>query len=310
MKLSLFLLLVLSLTAFVDSTLGQSPITKGDWVVPKFETEISSYKFKPFVGMQETINIAEVSPGVISINGDLKWDKGRLPTLRAYQVNDIKQSKNKSIEITLRNEALTTQNGIRMQLKLLIDPVLDVDRTLSALLFKGNVAEFLKSDYLSKRQDEILPRMFTGSLSTIPLDVQKKLHIWVKLNNSAFKEVVYKDKKYISLQVPNDVVYNTIQLNQAERTARQTEKSLIDLKEVFAITGSMDGLDGIKIESTISSYNFVRKDEQTVEKFEMLVTFDVLKKYVEADITNQDMVDSAIILLDGSRMKVNITSFS
>lgn len=306
-------LLQTALVAFTLSlsVLAQTDFVKDNWIVPKFETELGRpSKFRVFVGMETSVLISEVSPGLIAVNGDAKWRDTGFPTLREYKINGIKQSKNKPSEVTLRNDASTPAGEMRKQVKLVIAPQLDLQKTLSELFFKGSISEFLKSDYFSATQDKYLSKMFSGSLASIPKDQQKKLHIWANLNNDAFGETAFKDRKYFLVTTRQDVAYNTIQVNQAERTSRQTEKSLKDLREIFSITGPVSGFDGIKLFTIIASHDFVQKDDYKYERFEMYVSFELLKKFVEADITNQELIDGSTILMDGSRMKVNVTSFS
>ncbi len=304
MRYTLLFSLVLfsALTSFT-----QTPIVKGDWVIPKFDSEIAPFdKFKAWQGrMESSITVSQVTPGVIALNSSAKWRDRAFPDLAAYRISDIKQSNNKPSEVVLVTDATTPiakygNAELRTQIKLLIAPELDLQKVLSDLLFKGTRSEFLMSDYLSTLINDFLPKIFKGSLATLPIEQQKKLIIWSNLKMDVFGEAVFKDKKFFSVTTSEDVVYNTIQLNQAERTARQTEKSLKNLREIYAITAKIQSFDGIKLATTISSYDFVRKDDRHDEKFEMFITFDLLKMFIDADITNQELIDGSTILLDGA----------
>jgi len=46
------------------------------------------------------------------------------------------------------------------------------------------------------------------------------------------------------------------------------------------------------------------------ESFEMYVSSDLFRKFINAEITNQELVDGFVILFKGSCVKVNLINFS
>ena len=178
------------------------------------------------------------------------------------------------------------------------------------MLYKGTTSSFLDSPYFSGLVEKASNSSFPKCLAELPAGKKKELVIWADLNLSAFAETLFKEKRYLSVDTSQDVVYNTIQLNQAERTARQAEFSLKKLRDFIKIAGHCDGYYGISAMAKIGSYDFVRKDDTTLEKFEMHVPFDAFDRFISADITNQELIDASIIMMDGSRMKVNLAEFS
>ena len=108
----------------------------------------------------------------------------------------------------------------------------------------------------------------------------------------------------------DSVVYNTLQLNQAERVARQTESAITQMKSLYQKTGNIENLEGIKLITDIYSKSFLDQlAVPQVEHFEMYVPFGLLHQFIDAEITTQDLADGSIILVNGSRVKANLTNF-
>ncbi len=310
---------LLVILLFVIDTLGQTtPFVKKDTVIPKFGFALAQFdEYKKWQGNNQFIIEVGMAEGKVTIFGYKNWDSKSLPELHEYIIREIKVSKGKPTDVYILSKDtfrdMETKYGkfaVERQIKLSIAAELRFDEVLSAILFKGTSDEFLKSSYVQSIIGRFVQTIFTGSLAKIPIDAQRRLLVWSRLQSDAFRETKFKDKIYLGVDTTQDVVYNTIQLNQAERASRQVSFALKKLKDIFDITGGIEGIDGLSATGTIGSYNFVRKDDRTDERFEMHVTFDILKRYANAEITNQELVDASLILVDGSRIKVNLTSFS
>lgn len=298
-------------------TFAQPNFGKKDIVIPKFDVSLAKFEdFKAWQGrMQYGANISRDGNSVV-ISHDRDWASRGLPELIEYTIREINLKKGKPSEVYLVSTVDLPAVGTKYeayrfpkQIKLTIAPDLDPQATLDAILFKGSSADFLKSDYVAGVLERFLPSKFVGPLSSIPPPAQRKLMIWAELKPELIASETLRDKAYLSVDMSQTVAYNTIQVNQAERAARQAEYAIKKLKEVFEIVGRPDGIEGIVATAKIVSYDFVRKDDRNLEKFEMYVPFDLLTRFSNLDITNQDLVDGSILLLDGSRIKVNLSAF-
>ena len=312
----LILILISGLCASVIS--AQSSFAKKDTVIPKFNFSLTKFEdIKAWQGrVQYGIGVTKDGDS-ISVGQDKDWMSRGLPNLIEYVVREINVKKGKPSEIfivsTIALPAVGTKyesTGAELprQIRIEVAPDLDPQIAMDALLFKGTSVEFLKSGYFAGIQDRFLPSMFKGPLGSIPLPAKRKLLVWAELNSGIFDSETLKEKLYFSVNTSQDVAYNTLQLNQAERAARQVAYSIKKLKEIFEMLGRPDGFEGIVTTATILSYDFVRKDDRSRERFQMYVPFDLLKRFSNLDITTQDLVDGSIILMDGSRIKVDLSA--
>jgi hypothetical protein len=295
------LILIVALTSSV-----YSQIAKKDTVVLKFSEGAATFeKYKAWQAKaQYVINVGQ-SGDAITLDGDPKWQEKAFPEMVEYTVREINPQKKKPSEVFL----VSLKDWTR-QIKILIASELDLQKALSAVLFKGSATDFLRSDYFATLEASFLPKIFKGSLSTFTPEQQRKLFAWVGFDINGLTEASFKDKIYFGAVIDDGVVYNTNQLNQAERAARQTESALKKLREMYKITGMAAGFDGVKISADIFFRDFVDEKVNQKERFEIYVSFNTLKNFMDADITNQELVDSSTILVDGSRVKVNLTNFS
>ncbi len=221
-----------------------------------------------------------------------------------FYIKEFETSKKKPSRVLLL--------GRTNQIEIIIPNEFNVQDVLSTILFKGNLTAFTESNYFQELEKRWLPVLFTDRLSVIPFETQRKLMQEAGYEIDAFKPTEFKGKSYLVSKFSDDVIYNTLQLNKAERAARQTESAIKKLKSLFQKTGKLENIEGIKLVTEIRSKDFVREKYRSGDRetFEMYVSFDLLQKFMDAEITNQDLVDGSIILVDGSRVKVNLTNFS
>lgn len=299
MKYSILLILILACSAF-----GQSnAIVKGDLVVPKFpKAAIKFDKIKIWQAkVQFSANISKSPEGKYLVNNS-EIKPVPFPIIATYKVDEVEVSKKKPTRILLKS--------LENQIELTFSGDLNLQDVLSNILYKGTAETFVDSDYFRKIESKVLPTIFNG-LDSIPFEAQRSLMHDVDYYILAYGISKFKDKDYLRIKYTDDSVYNTLQLNQAERNARETETAIKKLKAVYERTGKVKEVAGIKVETAIASKSFLDKyGKAKEEKYELYVPFDLLKKFIDAEITNQDLVDGSIILVEGNRVKINLTNYS
>ncbi len=294
--LSIVFILIFSLPAF-----GQ--FAKGDLVVPKFtESTLKFDKIKVWTSMnQYSLAAAKSANGAYILNGKTDW-QGVFPLLAEFHIKEIETSKKKPSRVLLL--------GKTNQIEVTIPNDLNLQEALDTILFKGNIEGLTTSGYFQDLEKRWLPILFTDKLARIPFDSQRKLLREADYSISPY-QAKFKEKSYLAVKFSDDVIYNTIQLNQAARAARQTESGIKKLKSIFQITGKLQEIEGIKLAAEIRSKDFVSEkfSRGNTETFEMYVPFDLLQKFIEAEITNQELIDGSIILVEGNRLKIDLTNF-
>lgn len=292
------------LLIITSATFAQSEIKSGDWVVPKFPQKLVTFdKIKVWSARSQYKVILSKSPAGVAVNSVNEWQALDFPMMFNFKVKEFERGKNKPGRILLV--------ATSFQIEIIVPAEIDLQTAAASVLFRGTLSQFLVSDYFLTQQKLILPKIFSGPSSSLPYDTQAEIMKWVGFKSDALSTATFKEKSYLALKLDSDVVYNTIQVNQAERASRQTEIALIKLKEMFSIVGKAPMFDGVKILAPIYSRDFVneRYRDPHEERFEIYVSFDLLKKFVESDITNQELTEGSIILIDGSRVKVNLSGF-
>lgn len=121
---------------------------------------------------------------------------------------------------------------------------------------------------------------------------------------------IFKEKKYIVCSYSDGTEYNTIRVNQAERSARTIQKYLPEIKRKGKLLLAAKEIEGVELKVKIAYRNFVNESQSSYENLQFYVPKDVLKLFIDADITDQELVDKSIILLNDNRVRVNLSQFS
>jgi hypothetical protein len=207
---------------------------------------------------------------------------------------------------------LDAANGNHFKLQF-SSSVTDINAALESLVFRGSFDQFKASDYYQKElTHRFMPRLFTGPLAGIAFDKQILLFEALRYDIDAVASETYKGKFFLVLRLPaDDIVYNTARLNQPARVARALQNGALKLLKVVNqyVTAGSPGIDGIKLESKILFRDFTATEENSSEVMQLYVTVDQLGKFADNDITNQQLIDNSIILVNGDRVAVSLTQY-
>lgn len=293
-------LFILILAGFAFGQIG-----KGDSVVPKFPQNLATFdKLKVWsLRYQYKLNVAKAANGY-ALNGSTDWAETEFPYMNEFIIRELDLSKKKPTRVLLIAEGA--------QIEIFVPNDLDLQNVLSSILFKGKLSDFWGSDYMVNTEKVILPRIFKDKLAVIPFEKQQGLIRQALYSTDAYSHETFKEKDYLAVSFKDGFVYNTIQVNQAERASRLTQTAITKLKDIQKRVGKLDGFHGIKLVTDIQSRDFLKEkySKPHIEKYEIYVTYEILQKFLEAEITNQELIDGSIILVDGGRVKVDVTSFS
>lgn len=194
-----------------------------------------------------------------------------------------------------------------------VPSITDVDAALEVLTFKGTLDEFRASDYYRKELAQMyLPKVFAGPLAGIALDKQLKLFDALKFDSESIGTESFKGKLYMVIRLPpEDLVFNTNLVNQPARVSRTLQRGALTLLKGLnqVVTGDVPEIEGIKMECKIFYRNFNTDEKTGTELMFFYATADQLVKYAESDITNQQLVDNSIVLVNGDRVAVSLTQY-
>jgi hypothetical protein len=327
-KISVVIVLVLSfaISAFTQT----SSVSKGSIVVPQFTFKWSDLdaSWRGFLKLQFLVE--ENNSGILTINGKENWkavavfpaydgsntgwgdslyqSEYQTPKIVAYKVDKIDRKKD------FTEVSLSKLNDRLVDLKLKFgNSIKDVNKALNEILFLGNVDDYKKSDFYQnvvKSNLEIELGKLPKELSELPKTSKISLLEEVNYNASAIWTELFKDKSYIGFLYSDDVKYNTNRVNQAERIARTIQKYLPAVKRIGKQLLTTKEIYGIELKVKIAYSNFVDKSPTEYETLQYYVPLDGLKLFIDADITDQELIDKSVVLLNDNRVKVNLSQFS
>ena len=318
-SVTIFLILCFSISVFTQS----ASISKDSTVVPKFAFKWSDLNksWRGFLSLQ--LKIEQNSSGNITINGNENWRAVPIfpayegtggdgfdeesnyrsaylnPSIVAYKVSKIDRKK----ELTEVN--LSKLNDRLIDLKLQFgNSVKDVDKALSEVLFLGGVEEFKKSDFYQSMVGS------SKELAGLPQNAKASLLEDVNCQSNGIRTEIFKEKKYLVCFYTDGTEYNSNLVNQAERTARTIQKYLPLIKRKGNLLLTTQEIEGVEIQVKITYRNFINETQSRYENLQFYVPLDSLKLFIELDITDQELVDKSIVILNESRVRVSLSQFS
>lgn len=327
-KISVTIVLVL---CFAVSAFTQSPsIIKGSTVVPKFAFGWSDLdkSWRGFLKLK--LRIEQNSSGNLTINGNENWrgipffpaydgsvegylgsfyqDQYPTPSVVAYKIDKIEKNKN------FTEVSLSKLSDRVVDLKLRFgDSIKDLDKAFSEVFFLGGVEEFKRSTFYKNLFDSILEKEINKlpkELAELPRGIKVSLLEEVNYQSSGIWTETFKEKKYIVCSYADGTEYNTNRVNQAERIARTIQKYLPGIKRKGKLLLAAKEIQGIELKVKIAYRNFVNESQSSYENLQFYVPMDSLKLFIDADITDQELIDKSIVLLNDNRVRVNLSQFS
>ncbi len=150
--------------------------------------------------------------------------------------------------------------------------------------------------------------IFTGPLANLPEPIKLSLFGMVCSGGGTLGTSDYKGRTYLEVTLGDDgVVYNTLQLNQSARVTKVINDRLLDDIKAFQGVAGLVGIGGVKFALRIYFRNFVSESVPTFDRLELYVPLDLAKKFADADITSQQLMDGSVVILNGNRVQVSLT---
>jgi hypothetical protein len=254
------------------------------------------------MGIPSTEWTATVEPapsGGALINGKADWQTIGFPSMREYRVAKVKRDQKTGIDVEMKPTGDAWSRDLRLH-------------------FPTNIGG-LFGDIFADRSDRIaykktayaaLSAGWTGQLGELTTDQRVSLLSFVDaVNGTGAAATTYKDKSYLVMKLSGDGnTYNELKLNQNQRIARTMNESLLAIVKSAQPLLTESGMHGLKIETSISHKDFMKtyavSDEDRVELY---VPGDVLKRFCDADITSQQLLDGSVVIVNNNRVQVPLT---
>ncbi len=214
-------------------------------------------------------------------------------------------TKKEYTELEFRSTAAYIKLRFSSEVKNLKDAV-------ASVVFIGGVQAFQESSYYSQTLvKKILPQVFTGPLALMPTEKQLGLLKALNYNDDGLGSESFKGKTYISFSATDPTsVFNSLRVNQSSRAAT-TLKGLVlpGLKAAAGFIEDVKEIHGIKIKGKMLYRDFLneRYAAPHVEVIEVFAPYDLVAKYFNLDITDQELIRGSVVLIDGNRVEIDLS---
>lgn len=263
------------------------------------------------------IEVAVGDDGSLVFPGIPNWKSEGLPTVVETTVFKSKYRKKEDVLVTQFSGRFPGSEYERV-LKITVgNASRGYDSALSEIVVAkvpGNDAATQGSlkETLGPLVEEYCRSVFTGPLASVPKEQQWALAFSVQEQapGARLGHDEFKGGRYFAVDLgPSVSVYNTQQVNQAQRVARSiAERSFGPLKSLSAVADG-DLWDGIKVTMLTAFRDFAEEHSKPeFDEIHMFVPLELAGEFAEFEVTDQGMLDGSTIILNGSRARVDLTA--
>ncbi len=257
----------------------------------------------------------------LTVNGHTDWDTCCFPSLQEFTVDKVGKKRDKNIEYT-EIEMINPTIGLRgvdrlhsatLVVKLRFMPPITTAQTFKQLTAIGKYDSPEMQAYLDRLYDSIGKQFFKGPL--IDLEDKKKRtllrFVHMTARSTRISDETYKGNLYMVIDLnTDDIVYNDLKLNQVARVATILNERLLNTLKAFAESvKDVVELQGLKMEMQIPHKSFLETSAiPQIDKLELYAPVDLIRKFAEADITNQQFIDGCTVIVNTNRIQVPLAS--
>ena len=162
---------------------------------------------------------------------------------------------------------------------------------------------------VTKLQDkafrQIAEKVFGGS--DIPGDVWMALVRYAyRLGGSALLPLdEFRGGRYLNVDLRSEgSAYNTARLNQTQWLARDIAERMDQVKSAGELADV--GLSGLRLNFSINAHNFVSNDGAVTDRVTWYIESGLVPALRDFEITSQDFIDQSVIVVNGTRIEVQL----
>jgi hypothetical protein len=164
--------------------------------------------------------------------------------------------------------------------------------------------DYLKIDWLESSEDESMREAILDILPRLQLVTDLAEY---KLSLRSIHRSTFKGSSFIALQVEDTSIYNTLKTSRRQLAALTLDDVLSNLlKTLSELPQDVGVFDGFDITACRRMRDFSTESVSEVVRYRFILESDYIKKYLNSDITGQDLMERATILMDGDRIKVTV----
>jgi hypothetical protein len=246
------------------------------------------------------VKVSAAPNGRAVVNGDDAWQTSGFPSLLEMKVSKVKLG-NPASEVELQKAS-----NKYFKIKLLFTG----DATQ---LFPQVVARSADAGaYTKEAYAALSAKFFTGPLASLAEDKKTALLTFahVAAHGTTIGSTTYKEHLYLVVDLGADEnVYNELRLNQSQRLNRAMNDKLLVVLKAFAepVRDVMD-IFGLKLEYSIPHKSFTDETAtSSLDKLELYAPAELIRKFADADITGQQLLDGSVVIVNSNRVQVSLT---
>lgn len=281
---------------------------RGDSVVLAIPRNLGVTRSSGFLGTstKRVFEVGQSRDGVPEIHDTTggavaTWRIAGFPSLVPYQLRGVRtftrRDKTKAVEVSLRGDLGDAR---------IIVPI-DQHQVLAAFLAPAGSADSV----LRLAYDSLGTAFFTGPLEAFTPEERSLLLAWAHLtaNSTRIRHERYKEMDYLVIDVPAEGnVWNDLQVTRSERVGRLLSDHFAMLKSFARLSLAHGVIGGLKLEQptchgTAPSYVDARCDP-----LEAYFPLAGLLSFAEDDITSQQLVNAAVVIVSDDRIEVDLST--
>lgn len=118
----------------------------------------------------------------------------------------------------------------------------------------------------------------------------------------------FKGQNYIEVKINYLVTYNTLKVSMYEAASMTFDEVVKKLaKRIVMDFKKQDSITGFIFNISYSDMDFLAKEETLrLVRNEFILPIEACQKYANLEITNQDLINQSIVLVDGERIALNL----
>lgn len=245
------------------------------------------------------------TPGALTVGGRSDWQTCCFPSMMRLEVRAV----NKPEKWRPATQVLSYTGGPIVYLN--FDPAItDVEAAFRELVIVDAPTSDAAKAYVTQRYADMSSKVFTGSLAQVPEDARMVALKYADgiAHAASVGLATYKEQSYFLLDLgEGGSIYNTLQMNETARVARTINDTVLKLlKGSMAAFSHLGQTVGVKVQMQILSRNFARGEfiKPDVDLLTIYAPYDLIKKFADADITSQQLIDGSVVLVNDNRVQV------
>src|SRR5260370_5616762 len=178
------------------------------------------------------------------------------------------------------------------------------------LIAPGNWEQFEKTEDFHENVFAVQQgKIFVGPMAALSDRAKLALLDMACTGPDSFGAETYKGKSYFAISLgPDAEVYNSNVMNSSARVAKIINDRIIGRVKTFRAPAQETGIDGLQFSAVINFHNFVNEPTIRTDRLEVYLPLDLCMKFVDADVTSQQLIDGSIVLLNGNRIQVPLSA--